>query len=92
MENVEGDWGIESKNYFMKEVVGTKRVPSVCRKPGLYSQVPKTRPTLSIILSTFFQPPDLIRTPPFNNFKEIDFFTNPSLHFLSFLVLFTPTI
>ena len=29
-------------------------------------------------------------TPRLVSFMEIDFFTNPSFHFVSFLVLFTP--
>ena len=45
-----------------------------------------------LIFQFFFQPPDLVRTLPFINFKETDFFTNPFFHFLSLLVLFTPNI
>ena len=54
--------------------------------------MPNKRPSTCLLIFRFFQPPDLIRTPSLNNCKEIDFFTNPSFHFLSFLVLFTPTI
>jgi len=39
----------------------------------------------------FPAPPEVIRTPCIN-FKEIDFFTNPSSHFLSLLVLSMATI
>ena len=54
-----------------------------------YSQVCQINAPRSLILD-FFQPPDLIRDPPFTNFKEIGFLTNSSFHFLSLLVLFTP--
>ena len=38
----------------------------------------------------FSSPRTLLGLPPFLYFKEIDFFTNPSFHFHSLLVLFTP--
>ena len=43
-----------------------------------------------LIFRFLFSPPDIIRTP-FSNFKDIYFFTTPSFHFLSLLVLPTPT-
>ena len=57
----------------------------------LYFQVPNKCPPSLLIFRFYSNPPDLIR-PPFISFKENDFFMNPSFHFLSLLVLFTPNI
>ena len=43
-----------------------------------------------INFSIFFQPPDLIKPPRLLMLRKLTFFTNPSFHFLSLLVLFTP--
>jgi len=51
--------------------------------------VPNKGPSL-INFSIFLQPPDLIRTPRLLILRRLTIFTNPSFHFLSVLVLFTP--
>ena len=61
------------------------------RRCCLYSQVPNKHPHRLLIFRVFPTPRTLLG-PPSINFKEIDFFTNPSFHFLSLLVLFTPNI
>ena len=52
-------------------------------RPKLYSQVPNN-------FSICSNPPDLIKTPRLLILRKLTFSTNPSCHFLSLLVLFTP--
>ena len=55
-----------------------------------YSQAPNKLPHHRLLIFRFFLTRRNLLGPAFINVKDIDFFTRPSFHVLSLLVLFTP--